>query len=73
MNSLSAVRVLSKFIPFSRKNAETVARFLPYFGPLPSGLNMHNPQYSVQTQNEPKVFNVKLFLKQKNPKSLSLL
>ena len=70
MNSLSA---LSEFIAFSRKNAETVARFLPYFGPLPSGLNMHNPQYSFQTQNEPKVFNFKLFLKQQNPKSLNLL
>ena len=73
MKSLSAVSTLSEFILFSRKNVETVAHFLPYFGPLPSGLNMHNPQYSFQTQNEPKVFNFKLFLKQQNPKSLSLL
>jgi len=68
MNSLSAVSALSKFISFSRKNTETVAHFLPYFGHLPSGLNMHNPEYIFQTQNELKVFNFKLFLNSKTLK-----
>ena len=73
MNALSAVCMLREFIAFSRKKAKIVSRFPPYFGPLPSRLNMHSPEYSFQAQNEPKGFNFKPFLTQQNPKSLNIL